>query len=320
MTRCAEERDGHGPCTLPREPGDRSLDRPWVMRTHAGGTDFVARTEPNRLRRDWGSVRVTLSSANTFSYGRVESTLGAYLDSLTADGVAANWTSADTASAGMFYWFGEHSAEWEPLLREYDYAPLLGALKGLPGDAEPPEREPALSFGIGAHMSGVPFHQHGAGFSESLHGHKRWLFVRDGHEPPRWLPNATSAYWLAHELPALTPAERALVLDCTIGPGEAVYFPAGWCVRAALRLRVGAGRGVPACAVRVRLRCLHASSGGRRWAHGVALAGMLRGRARDASPTHPMATPLRALRFPRFHATINAPGPGRSAVFVSTFL
>jgi len=151
------------------------------------------------------------------------------------------------SGADLHYFFGEHSADWDPLLKHYDYKPLLAALEALSGVA--PEREPALSFGIGAHMSGVPFHVHGAGFSEVLHGAKRWLFIRDEQDPPRWLPNATSAYWLEHEMPMLTPAEQALVLDCTLVPGEAVFFPANW-----------------------------------------------------------------------FHATINTPGEGQAAVFVSTFL
>jgi hypothetical protein len=108
-------------------------------------------------------------------------------------------------------------------------------------------REPALSFGVGGHNSGVPFHQHGPGFSETLHGAKRWLFFP--REPPFFKPNATAAYWLHAVLPQLTRVERSEMVECVLRAGDAVFFPDGW-----------------------------------------------------------------------FHSTINEPGPGEVAVFVSTFL
>jgi len=39
---------------------------------------------------------------------------------------------------------------------------------------------PTLSFGIGASGTGVPFHIHGPGFSETLWGKKRWFIMKDG--------------------------------------------------------------------------------------------------------------------------------------------
>lgn len=45
----------------------------------------------------------------------------------------------------------------------------------------------AVAIGIGGLYSGVPFHMHGPGFSEVLHGSKRWFLaspeVRKTHSP-----------------------------------------------------------------------------------------------------------------------------------------
>jgi len=65
---------------------------------------------------------------------------------------------------------------------------------------------------------------HNDGFSEVLHGAKRWLFYR--HRPPRFRENATSVSWLQHDYPQLRPSERPL--ECVIGPGDLLYFPKSW--------------------------------------------------------------------------------------------
>jgi hypothetical protein len=237
-------------CTVTRDPAERSWDRPFVLRTDSAA--FRARTRVDALRASHGAAIITLSSANTFSYGRASATVAAHLDALADPAVGARWAASDGVGLradSLFYWFGEHAAEWAPLLAAYDYAPLLAALPpAAAAAAAAAARAPALSLGAGAHLSGVPFHQHGAGFSESLHGAKRWLFSGDA-PPPRFLPNATAAYWLREVLPTLSAAERARVCECVVFAGEAVFFPAG-----------------------------------------------------------------------HYHATVNEPGPGEVAVFVSTFL
>ncbi len=83
---------------------------------------------------------------------------------------------------------------------------------------------PALSFGVAADGSGVPFHFHNDGFSESLHGRKLWLLYPD--EPPRFHANMTSASWLRLEHPLLHAHERPS--RCVIAPGDLLYFPKGW--------------------------------------------------------------------------------------------
>jgi hypothetical protein len=58
----------------------------------------------------------------------------------------------------------------------------------------PYDRDPFYSFGIGGSGSGVPFHTHGAVFSEVLHGYKRW-FVSPVTAKPVFSPDETSYYW-----------------------------------------------------------------------------------------------------------------------------
>ena len=84
--------------------------------------------------------------------------------------------------------------------------------------------EPALSFGVAADGSGVPFHFHNDGFSEVQHGAKRWLLYPS--KPPHYDVNATSTQWLERVSPKLTRRERPY--DCTIEPGDLLYFPSNW--------------------------------------------------------------------------------------------
>lgn len=215
------------PADLPRSVFDRTYrdrDEPVVIRnaTSQTGARFRELTTLRRLAADWGEQVVTLSSANAFSYGRTKMRLDAYLDEMEA----ARWTGDAGQSADRtFYFFGEHGSELQPLLTQYRmprYAQQDAAC-ALTSRA-PPAPEPALSFGAAADGSGVPFHFHNDGFSEVMHGAKRWFLYR--REPPEFDANATSSQWLRRVYPTL-PA-HALPLECVIWPGDLLYFPKGW--------------------------------------------------------------------------------------------
>jgi hypothetical protein len=49
--------------------------------------------------------------------------------------------------------------EWDPLFSRYRLPPFI-----------PPDAATALSWGLAGPNSGVPFHTHGAGYSEPVHG------------------------------------------------------------------------------------------------------------------------------------------------------
>lgn len=251
-------------CTVAQEPADlppanfdslyRYTNTPVVIRnaTLSATAQFRALTQMDALAANYGDALVTLSSANAFSYGRKRERVRVYLDSLPL--AAEAWRRAidsddDQAAAQTFYWFGEHSSELQSLLDLYPlpryvrpamrsleprhssgYA--LGSLLGLATAAAPLVRSvtleekgtPALSFGVAPNQSGVPFHFHNDGFSEVLHGMKRWLFYPN--RPPRFRENATSASWLRHDYPRLPRSERPQ--ECVVGPGDLLYFPNGW--------------------------------------------------------------------------------------------
>jgi len=242
-------------CSVSQEPHDlpstlfqeryRNQDRPVVIRnaTRESAARFRRLTTLDELTRSFGDANVTLSSANAFSYGRTKRPLSQYLSTMRE----VKWgdDNATGASADqIFYFFGEHGSEIAPLLDEYPLprfahehadnhqedallpASLLSVLipmssVGAPEVATPP---PALSFGAAPDGSGVPFHFHHDGFSEVMHGAKRWLLYPD--RPPGFAANATSIHWLRTVYPTLHPSD--LPLDCVLVPGDVLYFPRGW--------------------------------------------------------------------------------------------
>uniref|UniRef100_A0A8D2MXS6 Jumonji domain containing 8 n=1 Tax=Zonotrichia albicollis TaxID=44394 RepID=A0A8D2MXS6_ZONAL len=113
------------------------------------------------------------------------------------------------------YFFGDNNfTEWGPLFQHYVPPPFR-----IPGTS------PAYSFGIAGSGSGVPFHWHGPGFSEVIFGRKRW-FLYPPDQTPHFHPNETTLAWLQHTYPTLPPALRPL--ECTLRPGEVLYFPDRW--------------------------------------------------------------------------------------------
>ena len=218
-------------CSVPLEPPDltaRAFDERYRGRmpvvianaTRASGARFRALTQLEALSSQYGHLEVTLSSANAHSYGRQRAKLSAYIESMHG----LSWH--DEGADSLFYFFGEHGDELQPLLSQYALPRFADALSWAVGarDAGASVHPPALSFGVAADGSGVPFHFHADGFSEVMHGSKRWLLYPT--KPPHYDVNATSTQWLERVYPNLTRAERPH--DCTIEPGDLLYFPADW--------------------------------------------------------------------------------------------
>lgn len=152
---------------------------------------------------------VRLSTANTYSYQKVDLPFQDYVEHLLHP--------QDPASLGndTLYFFGDNNfTEWASLFRHYSPPPF-----GLLGTT------PAYSFGIAGAGSGVPFHWHGPGFSEVIYGRKRW-FLYPPEKTPEFHPNKTTLAWLRDTYPTLAPSARPL--ECTIQAGEVLYFPDRW--------------------------------------------------------------------------------------------
>ena len=90
---------------------------------------------------------------------------------------------------------------------------------------ELPGHTHALSFGLAGPGSGVPFHFHGPGFAETLHGRKRW-FLTPPDIQPEFNPNKTTLQWLQEDYDRI--AAEIELHECTLGPGQIIYFPDRW--------------------------------------------------------------------------------------------
>jgi dipeptidase E len=153
---------------------------------------------------------VTLSSSNSFSEHRSTIPFAQYLKE-----VVTNRTTPDQKSNETWYLFGEtYSLEWKQLLRNYEIPPCQACKN---------DDLVALAFGIGNSGSGVQWHVHGPGFSEAVHGRKHWILYKD---KPHFHPDQTSYNWMYYNYTAMETKERPL--ECTLYPGDMVYFPDMW--------------------------------------------------------------------------------------------
>ncbi|KAA0152963.1 hypothetical protein FNF27_00061 [Cafeteria roenbergensis] len=203
--------------------------KPVVFR--AGDGAFRNETTRQALLAEYGSIDVTLSSSNSFSAGRMDTTLGDYIESFMME------QGPDSRANESWYLFGDtRGPEWLRLQSQYQ-PPLDGPLD-----------DPAVSLGLGGLGSGVSFHTHGPAFAETVHGSKRW-FLSPPARRPDFHPNESSVAWVHNRwLPAFirqcpmasaSPAACATLdesgwrspvdmLECTVPAGSAIYIPDGW--------------------------------------------------------------------------------------------
>ncbi|KAF6124920.1 jumonji domain containing 8 [Phyllostomus discolor] len=182
-----------------------AFSRPVILLGLTDNSRFRALCSRERLLASFGNNVVRLSTANTYSYQKVDVLFQEYVGQLLHP--------QDPNSLGndTLYFFGDNNfTEWASLFRHYIPPPfsLLGTT-------------PAYSFGIAGTGSGVPFHWHGPGFSEVIYGRKRW-FLYPPEKTPEFHPNKTTLAWLQDTYPTLTPSTRPL--ECTVQAGEV----SGW--------------------------------------------------------------------------------------------
>ncbi|KAF3845891.1 hypothetical protein F7725_002969 [Dissostichus mawsoni] len=184
-----------------------AYSRPVILRGLTDNTRFRSLCSKASLLEEYGARKVRLSTANTFSYRKVI--------------LLFQWTSLCrsmwTICCGRktLYFFGDNNfTEWQSLFEQYESPPYVL-----------PHTSGAYSFGIAGPGTGVPFHWHGPGYSEVIYGRKRWFLYPPDREP-HFHPNRTTLSWLRDTYPHL-PEEEA-PLECTIRPGEVLYFPDRW--------------------------------------------------------------------------------------------
>lgn len=154
---------------------------------------------------------VTLSSSNSFSAHRRTIPLTQYLSETVEEE-----TFPDHLSNETWYLFGEtYTSDWVQMLDHFCLPPCETCSKDLS----------ALAFGIGGKGSGVQWHIHGPGFSECIHGRKHWVLYPPENKP-KYDPDYTSRHWMEEVYTSLNESERPY--ECTLHPGEMIYFPNEW--------------------------------------------------------------------------------------------
>ena len=198
------------------------------------------------------NFNVTLTGSDSLSSHRRVIPLSQYL----LETYNARETLPDQLGNETWYLFGEtFTSEWQKFLQNYDL-PTCHSCTALHRE----QNLVALSFGVGNIGSGVQWHLHGPGFSETIHGRKHWVLY-----PPEFRPdydlNYASRHWMEYTYPNLKDWSAADVefekmmhmkykqrpravtkektrqesgpsnrkpWECTIHEGEMIYFPDGW--------------------------------------------------------------------------------------------
>ncbi|XP_006005586.1 jmjC domain-containing protein 8 isoform X1 [Latimeria chalumnae] len=209
---------GEGPCNVEVKNSTLTysefiqkfaFSRPVVIRGITNNSEFQRLCSKRHLLEQHGDQMVRLSTANTYSYQKVDVPFREYVDHLLKP------QSMETLGSDTLYFFGDNNfTEWGPLFQKYIAPPY-----GLPGTSE------AYSFGIAGAGTGVPFHWHGPGYSEVIYGRKRW-FLYPPDKAPEFHPNKTTLSWALDTYPILSEEDKPI--ECTIHPGEVLYFPDRW--------------------------------------------------------------------------------------------
>merc|ERR1712086_70453 len=190
-----------------------SKQRPVVISGYeSSNAAFRELTSRDNISVHYGDLKVKLGSAHQFTRPKQSATLDMYL-------AAMKPFTEETRAESAMYLFGEHlGAQWDEFLNKYRQPELTDPRDNPHGST--------LSFGIGDSMSGVPFHFHGHGFQEALHGRKRWYLFPPDTPNEVYNSNMTQLQWVNSVLPKLPHRQKPL--ECTVHPGEIIYFPAKW--------------------------------------------------------------------------------------------
>jgi len=144
--------------------------------------------------------KVTLTGSDSLSTHRRSIPLKQYLDEevLNANN-GSGITAPDKLGNETWYLFGETFTEdWTAFLKHYDPLPPCASCTPL----HQMQGMVALSFGIGNIGSGVQWHLHGPGFSETIHGRKHWVLYPPEYRPSYNLDYA-SRHWMEYTYPDL---------------------------------------------------------------------------------------------------------------------
>lgn len=184
--------------------------RPVILLDADDNAHFRSLTSRGELLSSYGKYNIRLSTANTHSYNKVDTTLSHYISHILRP------QSLNAKGNETFYWFGDNNyTEFEKLFQTYN-----------PPKYSIPNMLPAYSFGVAGVGTGVPFHFHGPGFAEVLYGQKMW-FLSPPDQEPQFHPDLPTLHWLLNDYSNI-PSGSIRPMICTIRPGEVIFFPDRW--------------------------------------------------------------------------------------------
>ena len=186
---------------------------------------FASASERAALLRAGPDMLLIARIAN--QYVSKEMSLSDFITAVVDPGAAENSLENATMAAGVderqLYFLGDvihgKAQKWNALMNKYTPPEMVVRLNG--GQVR---RRP--SFGIAGNATGAPWHKHGPGFAEVVHGEKKWWFLPPSVTPPGVVRGQAVGEWLAEVLPELPQGQRPIA--CTAGPGDIVYVPDGW--------------------------------------------------------------------------------------------
>ena len=199
----------HEPLLIYNDNDDYSVPSPLNGCVHSTFSEISS--ESNITKSLPPDFHATLSFSNSFSAHRRTIPLKQYLNETVSTEISPHQLSNET-----WYLFGEtYSKEWQKFLDSFCLPPCQTCTKEMS----------ALAFGIGGRGSGVQWHTHGPGFSQSIHGRKHWVLFPP-REKPLYNSDYASRHWMEETYMNMPPKQRPL--ECTLFPGEMIYFPDRW--------------------------------------------------------------------------------------------
>ena len=190
--------------------GKRPVILTYGERRSSEANNFRKRTLREPLIERFGNNTVILSASNSYTKAKITKSLSAYIN----ENMAGEQTLESLGNETLYLFGDNYGDEWDPLMEHLQPNKFAGT-------------ENTLSFGLGAKGSGVPFHFHGGGFSEVFYGRKRWFLTPHTGAPP-FDPDHSMLQWVHRQYPILEDNSFAQLQECTIRPGEMLYFPSGW--------------------------------------------------------------------------------------------
>eukprot|EP00606_Chrysophyceae_sp_TOSAG23-5_P000522 GSChrysophyteH2.ASY1.ANO1.437.1 assembled CDS len=202
----------------------------YVIKDEGGGgtgdlrnAKLRAAAERDAFLREHGDKRVQLTSSNAHSHGKRVVTLREYMQTMNVD-LYMNAADAGASANETWYLFGnnEHLSPFKELSELYEL-PKCGQ------DCTRVSQKATVVSGLGGKGSGVSFHFHGPGLSETLYGRKRWFLYAPEYEPDMIsdIESGSGSDGGISGFDAM-PHVPLPFYDCTIEPGEALYFPSQW--------------------------------------------------------------------------------------------